>query len=76
MIIVILIYILYSFGTDILTKFLDESNLKDFLLQRVEKVDFKELKADVERFLEDKSDLKLLEKDVVTKGIIDVFAGR
>jgi len=53
---------------------LDESNLKDFLLQRVEKADFKKLKEDVERFLEDKGELKLLEKDVLVKSIIDVFA--
>ncbi len=53
---------------------LDESNLKDFLLQRVEKADFKKLKEDVERFLEDKGDLRFLEKDVIAKSIIDVFA--
>ena len=52
---------------------LDESNLKDFLLRRIEKVDFREVKKDVERFLEDKNDLKLLEKSVITKSIIDVF---
>ncbi len=52
---------------------LDESNLKDFLLQRVEEIDFNKLKEDVERFLEDKGELKLLEKDVLAKGIIDVF---
>lgn len=39
----------------------------------LEKVDFDDLKKDVERFLEDKNDLKLLEKGVIVKGVIDVF---
>lgn len=52
---------------------LDENNIKDFLLRRLEKVDFGDVKKDVERFLEDKNDLKLLEKSVITKSVIDVF---
>lgn len=52
---------------------LDESNVKDFLCRRLEGVDFKELKEDVERFLEDKNDLKLLKKDVIIKSVNDVF---
>lgn len=52
---------------------LGRNNLKDFLLRRIEKVDFKDVKKDVERFLEDKNDLKLLDKHVITKSIIDVF---
>jgi predicted nucleotidyltransferase component of viral defense system len=52
---------------------LNENNMKDFLLKRLEKVDFKGLKKDVESFLEDKSALKLLEKEVIVKGINDVF---
>ena len=53
---------------------LDENNIKGFLLERLEKIDFKGLKEDVEKFLEDKNELKLLERDVITKGINDVFA--
>lgn len=52
---------------------LDENNIKDFLLRRVEKVDFGAVKKDVERFLEDKSELRLLNTDVVEKGIRDAF---
>lgn len=52
---------------------LDENNLKDFMLQKLDKVEFKGLKEDVERFLEDKTELRLLEKDVIAKSIIDVF---
>ena len=52
---------------------LDENNIKDFLLQRVEMIDFKGVRKGVERFLEDKNDLKLLEKSVIRKGIVDVF---
>lgn len=52
---------------------LDDSNIKDFLLGRLEKIDFVNVKKDVERFLEDKNDLKLLNKSVIIKGIIDVF---
>jgi len=52
---------------------LNESNLKDFLLRSLEKVDFREARKDVEKFLEDKSDLKLLEESVIAKSVIDVF---
>lgn len=54
-------------------KVLDGNNLKDLLLQRLETVDFKDVKKDVERFLEDKNELKLLERSVIKKGIIDTF---
>ena len=52
---------------------LNENNIKDFLLRRLEKVDFKDVRRDVERFLEDKNELKLLDKTVIAKGISDVF---
>jgi len=52
---------------------LNDKNIKDFLLGRVAKVDFKTVKKDVERFLEDKSELKLLEAPIISKSIIDVF---
>jgi len=52
---------------------LDEDNLKDFLLQKLEKVNFGDVKKDVERLLEDKNDLKLLEKSIIMKAVIDVF---
>jgi len=37
------------------------ANFKNFLLEQIEKIDFKAARADVERFLEDKSELKLFE---------------
>jgi len=52
---------------------LNENNLKDFMLQRIDKIEFKSLKKDVEPFLEDKTELRLLERDVIAKSIIDVF---
>ena len=50
-----------------------EGSIKDFLLERLVKIDFKPVKKDVERFLEDKSELKLLEKTVISKSIEKVF---
>lgn len=40
---------------------MNEGNLKDFLLERIAKVDFFALRHDVEKFLEDKAELKLLD---------------
>lgn len=50
-----------------------EANIKGLLLKRVADVDFNLVKQDVERFLEDKNELKLLEADIIFKGISDVF---
>ncbi len=52
---------------------LDNGNIKEFLLEKVAKIDFVSVVKDVERFLEDKSELKLLNKAVISKGIADVF---
>ena len=52
---------------------ISEGNIKDFLLERVAKVDFVSVRKDVERFLEDKSELQLLNKNVISKSIADVF---
>ncbi|MFA5143010.1 MAG: nucleotidyl transferase AbiEii/AbiGii toxin family protein [Candidatus Omnitrophota bacterium] len=52
---------------------IDENNIMDFLTERVESVDFSAAKKDVERFLQDKSELKLLEKPIILKSIRDVF---
>ena len=40
---------------------LSEENFKEFLLERLGKIDFKFVKKDVERFLEDRNELKLLD---------------
>lgn len=52
---------------------LDSGNIKEFLLEKLAKIDFSSVVKDVERFLEDKSELKMLDKDVISKGIADVF---
>ncbi len=52
---------------------LTEHNIEDFLLRRLEKVDFKVAKKDVERFLEDKEELKLLDKAIISKSIKEIF---
>lgn len=50
-------------------KALDDGNLKDFLLRRLEKIDFKDVKKDVEIFLEDKNELKLLNIETFKQAI-------
>ena len=52
---------------------LGPANIKDYLLKNLETVDFAAIKKDVERFLEDKNELALLNADVISKGIVDVF---
>ncbi len=52
---------------------LSPKNIADFLLDRLSKVDFNIIKKDVERFLEDKSELALLNQKTISKAISDVF---
>lgn len=52
---------------------LDNGNIKEFLLEKVAKIDFNGIVKDVERFLEDKSELRLLDRAVISKSIADVF---
>ncbi|MDD5672606.1 MAG: nucleotidyl transferase AbiEii/AbiGii toxin family protein [Chitinivibrionales bacterium] len=44
---------------------LDEANYKQFIAQKVAQLDFKKVREDVERFLEDKNELKLLDRDMI-----------
>ncbi len=46
---------------------LNESNFKDFLIERIKNVDFKAAKKDVERFLEDKNEVNLLNKENILR---------
>lgn len=46
-----------------------QENFKTFLLEKVEKVDFARVRRDVERFLVDKNELKLLNKELIEKVI-------
>ncbi|HAM38566.1 MAG TPA: hypothetical protein DCP53_04120 [Elusimicrobia bacterium] len=44
-------------------------NFKEFLGERIKKIDFNHVRKDVERFLEDKSELRLLEKNIILQMI-------
>jgi len=44
---------------------IDESNFKNFLLENIEKIDFNLVKLDVERFLEDKTELGLFDLKII-----------
>jgi len=44
-----------------------QSNFKDFLLDMIERIDFTKAKKDVERFLIDKLELKLFNKNIMRK---------
>ena len=52
---------------------IEESNFKKFLLKNIEKVDFVQAKKDVERFLENKSDLALFDKKAICDTIDTVY---
>lgn len=54
---------------------MDEKNLRECLLRRLDEIDISRLKKDVEIFLEDKNELKLIERSVITKSVIDAFGG-
>lgn len=43
----------------------DDSNYKSVVAERVSRVDFRRIRADVEVFLEDKAELKLLDRDLI-----------
>lgn len=51
----------------------DESNFKQFLLGNVEQVDFAEVRKDVERFLEDKKELRFLDAGLIRSNIESVY---
>ncbi|MBC7362786.1 MAG: nucleotidyl transferase AbiEii/AbiGii toxin family protein [Candidatus Aminicenantes bacterium] len=46
---------------------LNADNFNDFLKERLAGVDFVKVRKDVERFIEDKNELKLLDKDLILK---------
>lgn len=53
---------------------LDENSIKDFLIQGIERIDLEQAARDVERFLEDKNELKLFDKDLLKNSIEQLFA--
>lgn len=52
---------------------INEGNFKLFLMKGIEKVDFKEAQKDVERFLEDKSELRLFDAKLIKSSIESVY---
>ena len=46
---------------------LGKENFKDFLREQIEKIDFSLVRRDVERFLVDKNEVKLLKKELILK---------
>jgi len=45
----------------------NEENFREFLLEKLERVDFSKARKDVERFVEDKKELDLLNRETITK---------
>jgi len=52
---------------------IDKANFMDFLLSNIEHIDFNIVKKDVERFLEDKSELRLFEVESIKSIIKQVY---
>lgn len=52
---------------------ISEHNFKGFLLENIVKVDFEQAKKDVERFLEDKSELKLFDLKAIQSSIESIY---
>lgn len=50
---------------------LNEENFNVFLRERLAAVDFARVRKDVERFIEDKSELRLLSKDLILKLMLE-----
>ncbi len=53
---------------------LDETNIRDFLLKNLTKLDFSAAKKDAERFLEDKSELRIFALSIFKDTINSVFS--
>lgn len=48
---------------------INNGNFKQFIADKLGKIDFKTVRKDVERFLEDKGELKLLDADIIRKAL-------
>ena len=46
---------------------LNAKNFYSFLKEKIENIDFTKVRKDVERFIEDKNELKLLDKNLILK---------
>jgi len=52
---------------------IDEENFKLFLLENIKRIDFTHVKKDVERFLEDKTELNVFDQQLIQKTIENVY---
>lgn len=52
---------------------INERNLKEFLLKGIERVDFNDARKDVERFLEDKKELRLFDAKNIRSSIESIY---
>lgn len=52
---------------------INEVNFKEFLLKGIERVDFNDVRKDVERFLEDKAELRLLDVKNIRSSIESIY---
>ena len=57
-------------GQDLL---ITKENIGEFISQRLTDIDFQAVQKDVGRFLEDKSEIKLLNKDVMLNAVKQCF---
>ncbi|MFH1799438.1 MAG: nucleotidyl transferase AbiEii/AbiGii toxin family protein [Candidatus Omnitrophota bacterium] len=53
---------------------INETGLGDFLIASIKRVDFKMLRKDVERFLEDPAELSIFDRDAITQTIRNNYA--
>jgi|UniRef100_A0A7C6AA53 predicted nucleotidyltransferase component of viral defense system len=52
---------------------INESNFKEFLKEQLAKIDFVKAKRDVARFIEDKNELKLMDKNIILTKVLCSF---
>jgi predicted nucleotidyltransferase component of viral defense system len=52
---------------------LGDGTIGRFLLERIGRIDLAAARKDVERFLEDKSELNFIDKDIIAKSVHDIF---
>lgn len=52
---------------------IDEAGFADFLIERIGKIDFKAMKRDVEKFIEDPAELALFDRDAMIKTILNSY---
>lgn len=52
---------------------ISEKNFRKFLIERIETVNFENARRDVERFLEDKKELRLFDKSLIRQSIESVY---